>query len=233
MTPAIGLHWFYVPDRDPPDSVLTLLNAAERARAERLRVAHPRRVFLYARAALRWTLGQATGRPPEEVRIVSGIHGKPGFDTTDGPGFNLSHSGGTVVIAVAAGLDVGVDVEEVRGSVRTLELARRFFKPRESAEVEAVQEGPERWRVFYHYWTAKEAVLKATGSGLTVPVRSVEVSGDPEVRPRVLSIGDDPGAAAQWWLWRFEIPGAWIATVAAQAGQDRALQAREFPIRQL
>jgi len=53
-------------------------------------------------------------------------------------------------------------------------------------------DGPE---AFYRYWTRKEAVVKATGDGITVDLQLVRVSGVDEP-PRLLSYPDRPAIAA-------------------------------------
>jgi 4'-phosphopantetheinyl transferase len=231
VTPTIDLSWFRLDPADPPPEFTHLLADDEHRRADRLRVEQPRRVFVAARIALRLLLAPEAGVPAEALRFTEGPHGKPALVPDAGLGFNLSHSGDTVVIAVARGLSLGVDVEELRSRVRTGALARRFFDASESHIVESLPEGAERHRAFFHFWTSKEAVLKATGSGLTVPVRTVVVSADPDAAPRVLRIGGDRRAAETWSLWRFEQAGAFMATVAARGAADHRLRVRRFRFR--
>ena len=60
---------------------------------------------------------------------------------------------------------VGVDVEHEGRIVAALDLARRFFTPREAAELSSLP--PEQQRTaFLRLWTLKEAFLKALGVGL-------------------------------------------------------------------
>ena len=49
---------------------------------------------------------------------------------------------------------------------------------------------------FFTYWTRKEALVKATGDGVTVPLREVVVS-PPGTPPRVLGYPRQGGLAAQ------------------------------------
>ncbi|MCD4747949.1 MAG: 4'-phosphopantetheinyl transferase superfamily protein [Thermoanaerobaculales bacterium] len=221
MSHVVRLLWFRVPaSGDPRPEDLGLLDREERVRAERFTVDHPRRVFVAARAALRLFLGQELGADPATLKFSFGPHGKPRLDPPEDLHFNLSHSGVTVVMALAHGVEIGIDVEELRPTVSTLRLARRFFAPSEAAAVEAEGDS-ERVRTFFHCWTAKEAVLKATGSGLTVPIHEVEVDPDPDRPPRVIAIGGKSEEAARWTLLRHEIPGDWIATVAIRDGESQ------------
>ncbi len=226
MTSAVTLVVVSPPDDTAQD--LALLDPGECARAGRFTVDHPRRIFIAARAALRRTLGKRLGRDPATLTFVLGPHGKPEFKpagetpaSTIRTHFNLSHSGDTIVIALAEGLELGVDVEELDRNTPTGRLARRFFTEAESHAVESADE-TDRNRVFFHCWTAKEAVLKATGSGLTVPVKEVEVDPNPDAPPRLLALGGDVTEGERWTLLRHEVPGRWIATVAFR-GEARGL----------
>ena len=210
-----------VPPPGGTASDLDLLDPGERAKAARFTVDHPRLIFITARAALRRALGTRLGQYPTGLNFVLGPHGKPDLNPPSKLKFNLSHSGDTIIIAMTDDLELGIDVEELGRRTPTERLARRFFAPSEAAAVEQAEKN-QRNRVFFHCWTAKEAVLKATGSGLTVPVREVEVDPDPDSPPRLLSFGGDTDEAGRWTLLRHEVPGQWIATIAFR-GEPRKL----------
>jgi 4'-phosphopantetheinyl transferase len=91
-----------------------------------------------------------------------------------GPHLSISHSGALEAVAVCE-LPVGVDVERIR-PLRALALARRFFPPVEADALAALPEA-ERDAAFLRLWTAKEAYVKALGTGFrgsTTP-RSVAI----------------------------------------------------------
>ena len=75
------------------------------------------------------------------------------------------------VLAVADGIEVGVDLEQVRGDLEHLKLAERFFSP---GEADAVRKktGHERWTTFFRYWTGKEAYLRRKEPGYGFPCMS-------------------------------------------------------------
>jgi 4'-phosphopantetheinyl transferase len=164
------LWWLHL---DAPASVVRRLEAVlapdERARADRFRAEHDRRRFVLRRAALREILGRRLGVAASELRFAHGPHGKPALP---GVTFNLSHSGDVGVCAVADAREVGVDVERIRTDLDVQPLAERFFT---AAERAALREAPSS--AFFALWTLKEAVLKAWGTGLSVPPESVDVSG--------------------------------------------------------
>ncbi len=86
--------------------------------------------------------------------------------------FNLSHSGACVVCAIAAQGRVGVDVEQLR-KVQVGDF-KNIFASRVWARIQAEE---DQQKAFFREWTCLEAVIKADGRGLHLPVRSVD-SGD-------------------------------------------------------
>ena len=153
------------------DRLVDLLPADERARAAGIASREARTRFVAARATLRAALAELTGAEADSFEFVAGPHGKPRLG--DGPRFNLSHSGGLALVAIAMDRDVGVDVEEIRPRARLDAIARRCFSP---AEHDALTRCPadDRLQLFYDTWTAREALAKATGRGLAAETECFE-----------------------------------------------------------
>ena len=172
-----------------------LLDEGERARAGRLVFEADRRRFVVAHAILREVLARHLPVAPAELRFVYGPQGKPALAQWEGLEFNMSHSGELALYAVSRGLAVGVDVERVRPEVARELTAARTFTP---AEVEALLALPEseQPRAFFTIWTRKEACLKATGKGLSVPLDAFAVWPDPEPPWRVVDLDVGPAYAA-------------------------------------
>ena len=59
---------------------------------------------------------------------------------------------------------------------------------------------PERRAGFFRCWTRKEAMLKATGTGLSFPLDRFTVTVGHENPPRVLAIDDPADDPAAWRL---------------------------------
>ena len=166
--------WLAWLDKEDPDSFRSSLSDDERARAGRLR--SPRRPDRYtvARGILRHLLGRYLAHRPERLVFSYGPHGKPELagDLQEQLSFNVSHSGGLAVFAVANGFEVGVDVEEIHPVSDLEATASIFFSPDELAKFEALPTDGKLER-FFTVWTCKEAVLKALGSGFTSPVKDI------------------------------------------------------------
>lgn len=121
------------------------------------------RPYLAAPAGLAAPVGQGASTGPAAPT-------EPSID------FNLSHAGNWVVCVAARGARVGVDVEQLGPldpGIFPLCLA--------PAEQEALlaRSPADRPAAFLSAWTAKEAYLKALGTGLAVPLTSLAVSGGP------------------------------------------------------
>jgi len=167
----------------------------------------------------------------EGAAIFRGEHGKPHFAPPhDTLGFNWSHSGDVALLAVGrgpAGFSVGVDVEAVRPRARALELAQRFFAPGETACLRALGESA-RLQGFLTLWTAKEAVLKAHGGGLSYGLHRVSFTLEEEGAAPATFEGD-VGQAEEWQVHRLPLNEGLVSAVAWR-GEKRALRVFTYPL---
>ncbi len=174
---------------------------------------------------VRTLLARRLGVGPEALRFVDGARGKPTLSHPSvhpEPRFNLSHSGDVAVVALADS-EVGVDVEAQREVPNLEPLARRFFSDAEREFLTSVS-GTARETRFLGMWTAKEAYLKAVGSGVAMPLKQLEI--DPE-GPAIMRIAGDPHAAAEWSLLSVTLPGPAVCTAAVR-GRGWRLVVRRF-----
>jgi 4'-phosphopantetheinyl transferase len=197
----------------PADVVCRLepaLSPDEKARADRFHFVNDRNRFVVARGLLRELLGRYLQRDPASLAFSYGQHGKPSLseeDASSGICFNVSHSAGLAVYAIARGRNLGIDVEHVRAESAGEGIAERYFSAREVSDLRTLP--PDR-RIegFFHCWTRKEAYLKATGMGLQIPLDSFAVSLLPEQRARFLE-GVDP----RWHLAAYHPAEGYVAAV--------------------
>lgn len=179
-------------EREPDVSMRASLSDAESARAQAM-AAIPRRQFIGARAALRRILAAYLEAAPDRLEFTYGRHGKPslgGAFKGSGLRFNLSHSSGSVLVALAQS-EVGIDLERIRPLRDADALAARFFAP---SERQALQALPARARrqAFFAYWTAKEACVKAMGEPLAPTLSRFEVALAAGRRPEVRALAEPP-----------------------------------------
>lgn len=142
----------------------------ERGRAERLVRPADRTRYIIAHGILRRVLAGYLEVAPESLVFAIGSQGKPVLvppATAQWPDlrFNLSHSGDAVLVAVAVGCDVGVDIESPERPLHADTIAQRHFPPAEWKHLRRLPE-PERQSAFLRSWVCKEAFAKGTGAGL-------------------------------------------------------------------
>ncbi len=219
--PAIGVAlWLCRLDREPSAvaALFDLLSPTEHTRAQRFGTALLRDRWIAGRATLRSLLGAALVLDPATVRLRRGIRGRPELEGDRRIDFNVSHTGDTALIAIAAGigddmrneLRIGIDLERDDRQVNADGLARKFLTERERAEM-APMAADERRRRFLRLWTCKEAMSKATGDALSAPFRHIDVALDDG--PRLIG-GPAPYTPEGWRLVAAAVPPGLIATLA-------------------
>lgn len=167
---AFGVEIWLV-DLTAAPTALASLSPHERARAERLVFEADRRRFRAAHSALRELLAQRLEAVAADIEFSYGPHDKPAVTGFPDLRFNMSHSGERALIAMsselAAGAELGVDIEELRAVTSNADLAAAHFTAREQRELAACARASSN-RLFLSGWTRKEACLKAIGSGLSI-----------------------------------------------------------------
>ncbi len=195
------------------------LSTEEKERAARFKFEKHRNRFIAGRGALRDILGHYLDANPADLKFNYSANGKPGLLTVPPAGnfhFNLAHSDDLALIAVTRIGMVGVDVECIRPVKEMDQLVARFFSPRENKLFEKLS-ADEKPSAFFNLWTRKEALLKATGEGITRSLSLVEVSflaGEPA---RLLAISGDAVKAAEWKLQDFSPAPGFVGAVAIHA----------------
>jgi 4'-phosphopantetheinyl transferase len=84
--------------------------------------------------------------------------------------FNISHSGYFVVCAISDDRRIGIDIEEIKHI--SISAFKNFFS---EEELKAIFDSDNIYFLFYYYWTAKEAAIKANGKGLSVSLENVRI----------------------------------------------------------
>lgn len=183
--------WFI--DLEPCDlpwpMVAAALSEDELQRSARFHRAEDRRAFLLCRLAVRSLCGKILGIPPRKVPIATDDRTKPYLRGISQLFFNISHATGLGAVAISNGGDVGVDIERAARFAQYDRLARSILTTDE-LQVFLRMTAPRRSAHLAACWTAKEAFLKAIGTGLQVPMTALAMP------PPGFRIVDEAHAAA-------------------------------------
>lgn len=104
--------------------------------------------------------------PFEEITFKEDLKGKPSAENLD-VFFNISHSGDFVVCAIREKSDIGIDIEEIRPFNPA--ILKRICS---SKEADYIMRGGTNINIstmkrFFEVWTAKEAIVKLSGDGIS------------------------------------------------------------------
>ncbi len=133
-----------------------------------------KKTYLLGRWAIRYLLDKYAHLPPDNIIIQKTPRGKP-YLQNQRIHFNITHSGCWLIIALTTTQPIGVDYEQLHNKQSPLNIAKRFFT---STEVTALDQYPHEQKkiIFNQMWSAKEAILKATGAGIAHMLDQVSIS---------------------------------------------------------
>lgn len=177
MTPGTVSINLIKPDPAPTEVGWLLLSANERVRAASFIFPKHATHWIACRAALRRVLGHLIQVPPAEVPLVVSDLGKPALaEPFDYLHFSLSHCEDLALLAVCVDGPVGVDVETNHRGADLAGCEATFCHP---TEIESLPADPDAHSErLLNLWTAKEALLKALGTGLSHPPETIRIHGD-------------------------------------------------------
>ncbi|KZB87352.1 4'-phosphopantetheinyl transferase family protein [Amycolatopsis regifaucium] len=211
---------------------LKLLDRLEQGRYDNYRQDIDKRRFLTGRVLAKTVTAERLGLAVEDVGFDATCddcgkpHGRPRV-----PGaplmLSISHSGDLIGVAATAGTPVGLDVETAtrRADDSLIEYA---LSPAEQAAVSGLL-AEQRTTAFFTYWTRKEAVMKATGKGLKIPLQSITFSGYDE-EARLVSSGDAALDPARTRLVDLKAAEGYRAAVALLTSDEIAVSEDFAPL---
>ncbi len=103
------------------------------------------------------------------IHIRYDVNDKPHVENSELK-FNISHSGKIAICAMTTLSEIGVDIEEMKPSD-----VNEFKTQMTDSEWLNISRAKNKLNAFYDYWTRKEAVIKADGEGLSIPLTSFQV----------------------------------------------------------
>jgi 4'-phosphopantetheinyl transferase len=196
-----------------------LLCETEQQQEQRFYFARDRHRYLVTRILVRSVLSRYAPVAPNEWRFDTNAYGKPHIANCEQLrktiAFNVTHSDNLVILGVANEHALGLDTENARARIVSLELADAYFAPEEVTDLRA-QSTERQQRRFFEYWTLKESYIKARGMGLSIPLDqfSFSFSHKQTIQLAIHSSQDD--LPVHWDFWQFELNADYLVAVCAK-----------------
>jgi 4'-phosphopantetheinyl transferase len=216
--------WRVNPESIKDDGVLrsfvTMLSNEERERQRKFIFEKDRHLYLVAHAFVRFCLSRYADVEPERWIFRKNRYGKPFIDNSIYGlplQFNLSHTHGYITCAITVQHQVGVDVERIEWDESKMGIAERYFSNVEYDDLRSLPHNIQAKR-FFHYWTLKEAYVKAKGMGLSLPLDSFYFICD-EYSPKIFfrnAMHDRPDG---WSFFLNELDDMYMCAVAVECGE--------------
>jgi 4'-phosphopantetheinyl transferase len=226
---ADEVHVWRIALNEPTPNVQDLQNllaSDEKSRADRFRFDKDRQHFVVVRGLLRVILARYLDLKPSQLRFIYSDYGKPALapaSTTRGLSFNLSHAHELALVAVTRDRLLGIDLEHIRPIPEIEQITERIFSPQEK-EMFRAPVGTEKLELFFQYWTLKEAFIKASGEGLSLPLDQFKVGPILDESAPLLSVKGDPQEASRWSLRKLTPAPGYVAALAVEGQGWRLAQ---------
>ena len=172
----------------------------------------------------RMILGAYLGLPGKSVHLLRSNRGRPYLDPEQHHSdilFNTSHSGGWQMMALAEGVQTGIDIELLDHRHDARAIAGRHFNAHENEYLAGLSEA-QRYAGFIRLWNGKEAVLKALGCGLAGNMKNVTVLQGPPAR------AEESISGQVWQLIDVQPFAELYATLAVPDDRPLSIRARRI-----
>jgi 4'-phosphopantetheinyl transferase len=200
------------------------LTEDELIRAARYRFDRHRRRFIACRGQVRRILARYLQEDAGRLSFEYGLKGKPILAAPwrrSKIEYNVSHSHELALCAVALDRELGIDLEQLRTPYDFEGIASQFFAAEEVAVLNSLSE-QSRLAAFFACWTRKEAILKAVGAGLSIPLNQVVVSVAPQEPAALLRFETESGDSHKWWMQNLEPSPGYIGAIASPGSPLRS-----------
>ena len=189
LTPAPVRHavqLLYVPVSPDPEVTkrcASILSDTELHRAGRFAAPGDEALFKQRRAFRRFcgALALGSSQPLAQISFKKTQNGRPYLSELPDCWFSFSSCRLGFVGAWSSAHAIGVDLEDQTKDPEAVKLARRFFSESEANAVEGAG-GLQRLRIFFQFWSLKEAALKSIGEGLPFGLDAFEFELNPDLR---------------------------------------------------
>lgn len=217
MNKAIDIWYGVLSEKDTINTLYwAFLNEFERHQALQFKRPLMQAQYVEVQGRKREVLGRYLDEKPSIIKIAKEAHGKPYLVNFPDWVFNLSHSAGHWVIAVAKECQLGIDLERYKKRINVSGLVHKCFAPEEIEYWEALAEA-DQLKEFYRFWTRKEAFVKATGRGIASGLNQCVFN--PDNSHQLLRIPVEFGEASSWHCSEIELEDGLFCAVLNNNGR--------------
>ena len=140
------------------------LNTTELQCAQNYHFQKDKNQFIICRTLLKFILAQHKSVAITEINIEIDSNRKPYLALDQSVCFNVTHAKDYALILVRNDDPVGIDIEYLNIDFNFSEILLDIYS---NLEIETVTNAKNKTDTFYKYWTRKEAIVKATGTGIS------------------------------------------------------------------
>lgn len=146
----------------------------------------------------------------EEIKYTT--HNRPYLHLPMAIDFNISHSGAYIVCAVTREGKIGIDIEKVH-DVDLHDFSSQFT----DEELGGIQNASDKYDEFFRLWTIKEAVIKADGRGLSIPLKEIVIGDQAKVEDKI------------WLIHKLDIEPGYVAHLVVDNDRCGEIVLRRVP----
>ncbi len=204
------------------------LSSEELKKADNFHFEKDKNSYIISHSCLRLTLSKYLNIKPTTIKFKENKYGKPFLhkEINKDLRFNLSHSGDFCLIGITLNDKIGVDIEKIKPEFSSLEIAEKYFSKKEFTELSCLPE-PKITEAFFTFWTRKEAFIKAVGNGLSIDLKSFDVTLSP-TKPEITRI-ENQSNISNWHLYNLPINENYFAAIALY-GKEKSIRKYYFNI---
>lgn len=198
---------------------LPFLSEEEITRAQQYLLPFDKSRYLISRVILKRLLSRFLNMDEQEIQFRYGKNGKPFLFGNSDLQFNISHSGDAFVMGFTLEKEIGIDVESLQRIPNISALESFLFTPAELKSFQRLNQNlqPE---AFISSWTRKEALLKASGDGLTKAMNTLDLSSIKDKHFSIETANEFPENKTDWFLESYSLMDNYRGAVAVKGGID-------------
>ena len=209
----VGCHVWFSRIQQKPDTYrryYNLLDEIELDRYHNLYFLKDKKRFVVSRGFSKMILSKYADLEPSEITLWNDSLGKPFQNGHRDLQISLSHSGNLFTLAISQQKRVGVDIEYIKRKINLQNMSMHFLNAKEKKTLETCVKTQKK-RVFYEYWTKKEALIKATGEKdfkkINIPLN---------LGTDVVDINDSKGNPSSWVISPLNTSRDYVGTLVCE-----------------